>query len=200
MGGLIRWLNEKGSIAIVIGLSLAASAGLSIAEDIAAMETETIDPKDIPSVHNTFYQVPEGTVSWDVLGTMDVDVEVIAPLQTQMTKSFTDEVKALDDQTIQVMGFLYPLEGGVAHERFLLTAWPPSCPFCLPAGPTLMVEVLAAEPIEFSEGAILVAGRFDLLEDDPSGLFYRLEEASLVERFDDIRWTGQGLNGAGNLR
>ena len=33
------------------------------------------------------------------------------------------------------MGFIYPLEGGLKHEHFLLTAWPPSRPFCLPAGP-----------------------------------------------------------------
>jgi hypothetical protein len=174
-------------------LSIASSEPLFAAEDPSS-ENETIDPKEIPSVHNTFYQVPEGTVSWDVLGTMDVEVEVIAPLRTQMTKSFTEEVKALDSKAVQIMGFLYPLEGGAAHERFLLTAWPPSCPFCLPAGPTLMVEVLAAEPVEFGEGAILMAGTFSLLENDPSGLFYRLEDAKLVERFEDIRWTGQGLN------
>jgi uncharacterized protein len=53
------------------------------------------------------------------------------------------------------MGFLYPLEGGVSHDHFLLTAWPPSCPFCLPAGPSQMVEVFCAEPVDFSEGAIL---------------------------------------------
>lgn len=168
-----------------------------LAAETATDQAQPIEPEDIPSVHNTFYQVPEGTVSWDVLGTMDVEIEVIAPLRSQMNKSFTKEVKALDDQTVQIMGFLYPLEGGVAHERFLLTAWPPSCPFCLPAGPTLMVEVLAAEPVEFSEGAILMAGKFDLLENDPSGLYYRLQEAKLVERFDDIRWTGQGLTDSG---
>jgi hypothetical protein len=47
-------------------------------------------------------------------------------------------------------GHLYPLEGGLEHERFLLTAWPPSCPFCLPAGPSQMVEVYCEEPVEFT--------------------------------------------------
>jgi hypothetical protein len=199
MIGMMDWEPSKISRRLIAGVAALLVIGFSSAlvAETPADEAGPIDPKDIPSVHNTFYQVPEGTVSWDVLGTMDIEVEVIAPLQTQMTKSFTDEVKALDNQTIQIMGFLYPLEGGVAHDRFLLTAWPPSCPFCLPAGPTLMVDVQAAEPVEFSEGAILMAGRFDLLENDPSGLFYRLEEATLVERFDDIRWTGQGLNDQG---
>lgn len=186
----------KGSIAALASFLIAFGTVLpSAAEDAVTADTKTsIDPQDIPSVHNTFYQVPKDTVSWDVLGTLDVEVEVIAPLRSQMTRSFTAEIKALDDQTVQVMGFLYPLKGGATHEHFLLTAWPPSCPFCLPAGPTLMVEVFTAEPVEFSDGAILMAGKFDLLEDDPSGLFYRMNEATLVERFDDIRWTGQGLN------
>ncbi len=187
---------KRGTVFGAAALLLAVVTS-GLAAETPADNAEPIEPEDIPSVHNTLYQVPEGTVSWDVLGTMDVEVEVIAPLRTQMTKSFTDEVKALDDQTVQIMGFLYPLKGGITHEHFLLTAWPPSCPFCLPAGPTLMVDVQAAEPMEFSEGAILIAGRFDLLENDPSGLYYRLEEATLVERFEDIRWTGQGLGDQG---
>ncbi len=189
-----RRAATEGSIAALASILIILGAIPSSAAEDTADTEKPIDPQDIPSVHNSFYQVPEDTVSWDVLGTMDIEVEVIAPLRSQMTKSFTAEVKALDDQNVQVMGFLYPLKGGATHEHFLLTAWPPSCPFCLPAGPTLMVEVFTAEPIEFSEGAILMAGRFDLLEDDPSGLFYRINEATLVERFDDIRWTGQGLN------
>lgn len=196
MNGTMIWASAGKFRGLVAGFAAFLVIGFAsaLAAETAADQAESIDPEDIPSVHNTFYQVPEGTVSWDVLGTMDVEVEVIAPLRTQMTKSFTEEVQALDDQTVQIMGFLYPLKGGLAHERFLLTAWPPSCPFCLPAGPTLMVEVMAADPVEFSEGAILMAGRFDLLENDPSGLYYRLQEATLVERFEDIRWTGQGLN------
>jgi hypothetical protein len=150
-----------------------------------------IDPQEIPSVHNTFYQVPEGVVGWDVLGNLDVTTEVIAPLQARFHTDYSKEIKALDDKQVKLMGFIFPLEGGLEHERFLLTAWPPSCPFCLPAGPSQMVEVFCQEPIEFTEGAILMAGRFELLEDDPSGMYYRMHDAEEVERFDDVRWTGQ---------
>lgn len=156
-----------------------------------AANSGLIDPNEIPSVHNTFYQVPEGAISWDVLGNMEVEVEVIAPLRTVFHVDYSDEIKALDQTDVKVMGFLYPLKGGTTHEYFLLTAWPPSCPFCLPAGPSQMVEVYCEEPIEFSEGAIMMAGKFEVLKDDPSGMYYRMKEAELVERFDDIRWPGQ---------
>ena len=179
--------------AVVLSAALCTVAVKISAEDALPTTDETIAPEDIPSVHNTFYQVPEGTVSWDVLGTMDIEVEVLGPLQTQMTKSFSKDVQALEGETVKVMGFLYPLKGGVTHEHFLLTAWPPSCPFCLPAGPTLMVETFAAEPIDFTEGAILMAGRLELLENDTSGFLYRMQDAELVERFDHIRWSDDAL-------
>ncbi len=178
-----------------LGIAAAAAIAYVMLVPVASAEDpipsgEPIDPENIPSVHNTFYQVPDGVIGWDVLGVLDIEIEVLGPLQTNATKTFSDAVRALDGEKIMVMGFLYPLRGGVAHDHFLLTAWPPSCPFCLPAGPTMMVETFAAEAIEFTEGAIVMAGRFELLENDSSGFFYRMQSAELVERFDDIRWNG----------
>jgi uncharacterized protein len=150
-----------------------------------------IDPSQIPSVHNTFYQVPEGVVGWDTLGKLEVRTEVIAPLQARFHTDYGNEIKALDGREVKLMGFIYPLEGGLEHQRFLLTAWPPSCPFCLPAGPSQMVEVFCKEPVDFTDGAIMMAGKFELLKDDPSGMYYRMRDAKEIERFNDIRWTGQ---------
>jgi uncharacterized protein len=75
---------------------------------------------------------------------------------------------------------MYPLEGGERHTRFLLSAVPANCPFCLPAGPAQMIEVLSAEPVAFTYEPLAVAGRFELLRDDPSGLYYRLHDASAI--------------------
>ena len=82
----------------------------------------------------------------------EVRSEAVAPLQAIFHTDYSPEVKALNGQQVKLMGFIYPLEGGLEHEHFLLTAWPPSCPFCLPAGPSQMVEVFCKEPIEFSDG------------------------------------------------
>jgi hypothetical protein len=174
---------------VVIVCLLGAVGGPAQAEENAA--PDSIDPSEIPSVHNTFYKVPEGVLSWDILGDMDVEVEVLAPLRTVFDVKYSEEIEALDRQQVKIMGFLFPLEGGATHDHFLLSAWPPGCPYCLPAGPSQMVEVFCDEPIEFSEGAILMAGTFEVLHDDPSGMFYRMQDATLVERFDDIRWTGE---------
>ncbi|MEM7023250.1 MAG: hypothetical protein AAF637_11770, partial [Pseudomonadota bacterium] len=174
-----RW-GWLGAALLVTGLSgVAWSETATTESDAQAL----IEPEEIPSVHNTFYQVPDDAVGWNTLGNMDVTTEILGPLRTVFHVDYTDEVKALDAQDVKVMGFLYPLKGGVEHSHFLLTAWPPSCPFCLPAGPSQMVEVFAAEPVEFSEGAIMMGGTFRVLEDDPSGMYYRMDDARLVERF-----------------
>jgi hypothetical protein len=179
-----------GLLAMGITTTLGAGIARGFSEE-QLQESGLIDPSEIPSVHNSFYQVPEGVVGWDTLGALDVRTEVIAPLQARFHTDYSEAIKALDGHDVKVMGFIYPLEGGLEHERFLLTAWPPSCPFCLPAGPAQMVEVFCEQPVEFSEGAVLMAGRFELLNDDPSGMYYRMHEAELIERYDDIRWTGQ---------
>jgi hypothetical protein len=177
---------------LAIGVATTSGAGIARAFSKEKLQDSgLIDPSEIPSVHNTFYQVPEGVVGWDTLGKLDVRTEVIAPLQARFHTDYSKEIKALDGREVKLMGFIYPLEGGLEHKRFLLTAWPPSCPFCLPAGPSQMVEVVCEEPVEFTEGAILMAGTFELLEDDPSGMYYRMQDAREVERYDDIRWTGQ---------
>jgi hypothetical protein len=188
----MRKTRSRGqALAALLGLSVTTWAGSAAAfSQEPLQQSGLIDPSQIPSVHNTFYQVPEGVVSWDMLGELDVRTEVVGPLRAIFHTEYSADIKALDGKDVKLMGFLFPLEGKLEHERFLLTAWPPSCPFCLPAGPTQMIEVFCAEPITFTDGAILVGGRFELLHDDPSGLYYRLHEATLIERFDDIRWTG----------
>jgi hypothetical protein len=177
---------------LAIGITTTLGAGIARAFSEEQLDDSgLIDPSEIPSVHNTFYEVPEGVVGWDTLGKLDVKTQVIAPLQARFHTDYSKEIKALDGQEVKLMGFIYPLEGGLEHKRFLLTAWPPSCPFCLPAGPSQMVEVLCEEPVQFTEGAILMAGKFEVLADDPSGMYYRMRAAKEVERYDDIRWTGQ---------
>jgi uncharacterized protein len=180
---------KAGLLGLGIAAAIAADGALAFGQQ-PPQQSGLIDPSQIPKVHNTFYKVPEGAIGWDLLGDLEIRTETIAPLQTMFHTDYRPEVKALAGHEIKVMGFLYPLEGGVEHDHFLLTAWPPTCPFCLPAGPSQMVEVFCAKPVAFTEGAIMMAGTFEVLHDDPSGLFYRMHEAHEVQRFDYIRWNG----------
>lgn len=121
-----------------------------------------------------------GVVSWDTLRELDVVYETKGPGMTDFRTSFTSALLELDGKTVKLIGFIYPMEAGEDHRRFLLAAYPPSCPFCLPGGATEMVEVLASTPVRFTYEAIVLEGRFELLRDDPSGLLYRLHDARPV--------------------
>lgn len=123
---------------------------------------------------------PDGAVSWAALAELDVSYKAISPFHTEMTMDVAPQVRALDGTEVRLAGFIYPLEGGETHKRFLLSAYPPSCPFCLPGGAAELVEVECAEAVKFSYEPITLAGRFSVLKDDPGGLLYRLTEARAV--------------------
>ena len=69
---------------------------------------------------------------------------------------------------------------GDKQKRFLLSAVPPHCSFCLPAGPDAVIEVMAKTPVKYGFEPIVVSGRFAVLKDDPAGVLYRLTDAESV--------------------
>ena len=78
---------------------------------------------------------------------------------------------------VKIQGFMMPLDMGEKQARFILSALPPSCSFCLPGGPEQMVEVQAKTPVKYGFEPILLTGKLAVLKDDPMGLYYRLTDA-----------------------
>lgn len=117
-----------------------------------------------------------GALSWRTLAQ-------VVPVQQKgrFVPQFSDSVLRLDNRDVRLQGFMMPLAAGEQHRNFLLSAQPPSCPFCLPAGPDALVEVQASSPLRFGEAPMLLAGRLQVLRDDPGGLYYRLVDATLIK-------------------
>ena len=115
----------------------------------------------------------KGTVAWSLLTRT-----VIRKMDGKLAPDFPPALRPLNGRTVKLQGYLLPLEAGQAHSRFLLSAWSPSCPFCLTAGPEAMVEVKARSAVKYSLEPVVVQGRLELLENDPAGLFYRLVDAA----------------------
>lgn len=85
-------------------------------------------------------------------------------------------------QTVQrIQGFMMPLDAKPTQTHFLLTSVPLTCSFCLPGGPESMVEVRAKTPVRYSIEPVVVEGRFQVLSNDPYGLFYRVTDAVPVQ-------------------
>ena len=114
----------------------------------------------------------KGALAWSLLGKT-----AIRKVDGKLGPDFPSALKPFNGKTVKMQGYVLPLEAGQAHKRFLLSAWSPSCPFCLTAGPEAMVEVKARSAVAYALEPVVVQGRLELLDNDPAGLFYRLVEA-----------------------
>ncbi len=138
----------------------------------------------LPANHEIHNQPPvdsEGTLTWDALANLEIRVETPAPLQTLFYVEFPESLRALDGERVRIKGFMYPLEAGETHDKFLLAALPPACPFCLPGNAKTLVDVHCDRPVGYTMEPVILEGRFTLLDEDDTGLYYRLSEAGPVE-------------------
>jgi uncharacterized protein len=117
-----------------------------------------------------------GVVSWRTLAQVEMVQKGI-----RLVPAFSRDIQSLDARDVKLQGFIIPLEAGEAQRRFLISAVPAECPFCMPAGPEGLVEVVAKTPIRFGAAPIVVAGRFAVLKEDGGGLLYRLTDAVAVD-------------------
>lgn len=117
-----------------------------------------------------------GVVSWKTLAQVE-------PVKQggKMVPEFSRAIMALDRTEVKVQGFMIPLDIGDKQRRFLISAVPPHCQFCLPAGPDSLVEVEAKTPVNYTFDPVVISGRFAVVKDDPSGVLYRLTGATRVD-------------------
>jgi hypothetical protein len=117
----------------------------------------------------------QGVVSWRTLA----QVEAVKQ-GNKMVPQFSKDILVLDKKDVRVQGFIIPLEMSDQQKHFLLSAVPPHCPFCLPAGPDAIVEVHAKKALPYGFEPVVVAGKFSVIADDPSGVLYRISDAEAV--------------------
>lgn len=159
--------------AVLVGLAADPAAALN------PFGNRGSEPVPGHAVHNQVPDAPPAALTWDELMNLEVTVENPAPLQTIFHVSYPDSLKAKDGTVVRIKGFMYPLEAGETHTYFLLSALPPSCPFCLPATARGLVEVKCDEGVRYTLEPVVLEGRFELLEEDElgTGLHYRLSRA-----------------------
>jgi hypothetical protein len=113
-----------------------------------------------------------GVTSWKTLS-------LVQPVKkgNKIVPEFDKQIQSLSGRTVKVQGFMLPLDMGDKQKRFLLSAAPPHCTFCLPGGAETMIEVRAKSGVAYGFDAIVLSGKLAVLTDDPTGLYYRLTDA-----------------------
>ncbi|MFO1282511.1 MAG: hypothetical protein U1F51_08570 [Burkholderiales bacterium] len=159
-------------------VSALAATALFLSTPVRALNP-TVPQGGLPSATDFSAQIlPErdGVVSWKTLA----EVEPVKK-GNKILPEFAKPILALDAKDQRVQGFMIPLDMGDKQRRFLLSAVPPHCSFCLPAGPEAVVEIVAKTPVAYTLEPIVVSGRFAVLKDDPNGVLYRLTDAAQVD-------------------
>jgi hypothetical protein len=165
---------------LVYGLSAVAVVGATVwgAGAFFAHQLATgPEPAPLTAAQYSATILPEakGVVSWTTLSQVEPIKE-----GDKIALKFSDQILGLDTKNVRVQGFILPLDLGDQQHHFLLSAVPPHCPFCLPAGPDAIVEVKAKERIDYSPDPVIIGGKFAVLENDPAGMLYRLTDAEPI--------------------
>lgn len=96
---------------------------------------------------------------------------------------FSPEIKALDQKTVTVKGYIIPKEGYKSHKEFIFSAFPYSmCFFCGGAGPESVMEVTAIEGVEYTTEAIWLTGKLNLNADDVNRLMFSITDAKQTKK------------------
>ena len=80
---------------------------------------------------------------------------------------FSEEIKVLEGKTVEIKGYIIPVEGYKNHKEFVFSAFPYSmCFFCGGAGPETVMEVFSQEPIKYTAESITIKGKLSLNKND----------------------------------
>lgn len=95
---------------------------------------------------------------------------------------FSAPVQELSGQEVELKGYIIPVEGYKSHKEFIFSAYPYNmCFFCGGAGPETVMEVEAAEAVEYTAEQITLKGRLTLNDSDINRLMYLMTEATMVK-------------------
>lgn len=94
---------------------------------------------------------------------------------------FSEDIKALSGKTVEIKGYIIPVEGYKNHKEFVFSAFPYNmCFFCGGAGPETVMEVYAKEAIKYTAEPITIRGKLELNDNDVNRLIYALHDAVIV--------------------
>lgn len=150
--------------------------GSDFGEGLTDAEMQARDDAVMPVVSS------DAMVPWELLSEATMGVSRKGGKEIP-TPTYPESITLLNHHAITVRGFIFPLEQSAKQSHFLLSAYPPSCPYCLPAGPSELIEIWMKQPINFTYDAISLKGEFEYLEKDEdlqAGMFYRMRDGVVM--------------------
>jgi uncharacterized protein len=156
------------SLAMAFGLNLANAQTTQLSSPIAgATGVPTGAGAGVHSPSSPFKPLQEraDVLPWSIL--TDIKTKNI---KGNIVPVFNAAQMALNKRTQRVQGFMMPLETGEKQTHFLLSSVPES-----------MIEIKSKTPVKYSMEPVVVEGNFQVLVNDPFGVYYRIADATPVK-------------------
>lgn len=120
---------------------------------------------------------------WMTLAKVEIEKKFDETLNFEIDfPTFSEEVQKLNGKTIELQGWMIPLEELQGESYFVLSSLPfANCFFCGGAGPETVAEVFAKGKTKYTDKRITVRGKLKINADDPMKLMYILQEAEIVD-------------------
>ena len=147
----------------------------TLALAVAAMATTAFDAAPTLSYN------PQHYVNNDPIWDQFNDTKITPDLKVgEYRASFPPSLTSRRDKSMKVSGFILPLEASSRSAHFMLVRRNTGCPFCPPNAPTEAVEIYAEQPVNYTGQEMAATGRLKLVASSADGLFFRLDQASVV--------------------
>lgn len=176
----INYLAKSLAVALVACAALSAfTANAQLSSPIAgATGVPAGTGAGVHSPNSPFKPLPEraDVLSWNMLA--DVKTKNV---KGSIVPVFNATQLALNQRMQRVQGFMMPLDPGEKQTHFLLSSVPLNCGFCTPGGPESMIEVRTKTGVKYSMEPVVVEGNFQVLVNDPFGVYYKIVDANPVK-------------------
>jgi len=169
---IIKWFEPFDYVSIFLLCVFIGLSGFSIQNSGALSQ-----PKDERNAQNALPKSHDAM--WVVLGKVKINLD---KKNWKYSAVLTDEVKALAGKDITISGFILPLENAEKFKHFLISKRTPTCPFCPPGEPNEIVDVWLEKPISWNMDMLKVTGKFELINNQENGMFFKLNNAKIEEK------------------
>jgi hypothetical protein len=140
------------------------------------------DLRALDIMKEMFPEGPAGSLAWTTIGRAKEKM-VERDGQSVPMPSFDPEMIALNGKEVTVAGFMLPIETTMDQKKFMLSPLPVDCPYCLPAGPNLLIQVEMKNTIRYNYDLVLISGKLELQDESgDEGLFYKILGATELKQ------------------
>ena len=126
-------------------------------------------------------QMMKGSL-WETLATVSYD-----PYAPTFVPIFSDTLKKMNGKYVELVGFMIPLSAQKKTGAFCFDAvftWGMFVLCRRGVGLSLWSIVHPSKPIDFTYYPVTITGRLELLQKDPSELFFRISKAEVMDKRD----------------